>query len=60
MDGNVAGYVYKIEEKDGHIILNSVYEIAHSVLPANYYGLMKDFESKQINAESQEIVLVKI
>lgn len=60
VDGNVAGYVYKIEEKDGHIILNSVYEIAHSVLPANYYELMKDFESKQINAESQEIVLVKI
>ena len=60
VEGKVAGYVYKIEEKEGYIILNSVYEIVHSVLPANYYKLMKDFENNQINAESQEIVFVKI
>ena len=60
VQGNVAGYVYQIEEKDGYLILNSVYEIAHSILPADYYKLMKDFESQQINAEAQEVVLVKI
>lgn len=60
VDGNVAGYVYKIEEKDGHILLTSLYEIAYSFLPANYYKLMKDFENKQINAENQDIVFVKL
>ncbi len=60
VDGNVAGYVYKIEEKDGFIIVNSLYEIAHSILPANYYKLMKDFENKQINTEAQEVVLIKM
>lgn len=60
VEGNVAGYVYKVEEKDGFIILNSVYEIAHSMLPANYYNPMKDFEKNQINAEGQEVVLVKM
>src|SRR5690606_25675329 len=48
VEGKVAGYVYKVEEKEGHIILNTVYEIGHSVLPANYYKLMKDFETQQI------------
>lgn len=60
VEGKVAGYVYKVEEKEGHIILNTVYEIGHSVLPANYYKLMKDFETQQIETESQQIVLVKI
>ena len=60
VDENVAGYVYKVEEKDGFIILNSVYEIAHSMLPANYYKPMKDFEKNQIAAEGQEVVLVKM
>ncbi len=60
VEGNVAGYVYKVEEKDGFIILNSVYEIAHSMLPANYYKPMKDFEKNQMNAEGQEVVLVKM
>ena len=60
VQGNVAGYIYKIKEENGLIVLDTVYKIGHSILPAEYYGLMKDFENKQINTENQQIVLVKI
>src|SRR5690606_11656562 len=60
VQGNVAGYIYKIKEENGLIVLDTVYKIGHSILPAEYYGLMKDFENEQINTENQQIVLVKI
>lgn len=60
MDGNYAGYVYKIIEKDGYIEAATLYQINQSILPATYYKSMKDLENQQINAENQQIVLVKL
>lgn len=59
VEGNQAGYVYKIEEKDGFIALVTVEQVAQSILPPSYYKLMKEFEKNQINAEAQQVVLVK-
>lgn len=60
VEGNAAGYFYKVEEKDGFIIVNTVYQIAESILPSTYYQPMKTFEKKQINVENQQVVLVKL
>lgn len=60
VEGNHAGYVYKVIEKDGYIEAVTVYQVNQSILPASYYKPMKDLESKQINAENQQVVLVKI
>lgn len=58
-DGNVANYVYSVTEKDGFIEVKTLYEIGYSILPGTYFASMKKFEEKQIQAESQQIVLVK-
>jgi hypothetical protein len=60
IEGNKAGYLYKVEEKDGFIVLNKVEQIAQSILPPSYYKMMKEFEKNQINAEAQQVVLVKL
>lgn len=60
VEGNQAGYVYKIEEKDGFIVVNTVEQMAQSILPPAYYKLMKEFENSQINTEAQQVVLVKL
>jgi len=60
VEGNAAGYLYKAEEQDGHIVLTTIYQIGQSVLPASFYAPMKEFENQQINSESQHVVLVKI
>lgn len=60
IDGNHAGYVYKVIEKDGYIEAATLYQVNQSVLPATYYKMMKDLEKSQINAENQQIVLVKL
>ena len=60
VEGNVAGYVYKVEEKDGFIVMTSLYQIGQSILPASYYQPMKSFESQLMDAENQQVVLVKI
>ncbi len=59
IEGNYAGYIYKVIEKEGYIEAVTLYEVNQSILPASYYQLMKDLENKQINAENQQIVLVK-
>lgn len=60
VEGNQAGYLYQIEEKDGFIIVNTVEQVAQSILPPTYYKLMKEFEKNQINTEAQQVVLVKL
>lgn len=60
IDGNHAGYVYKVIEKEGYIEAITLYQVNQSILPASYYKPMKDLESQQINAESQQVVLVKL
>lgn len=59
VENNVAGYSYKIEEKEGFILVTTIYELAQSILPASYYKAMKDFENQQVIAENQQVVLVK-
>jgi|26BtaG_2_1085354.scaffolds.fasta_scaffold00012_11 hypothetical protein len=60
VEGNVAGYTYKVIESDGYIVVSTLYQIGQSSLPNTYYKPMKEFESQQINAENQDVVLVKI
>lgn len=60
IDGNHAGYVYKVVEKDGFIEVATLYQVNQSLLPASYYKLMKDLEKNQINTENQQVVLVKL
>ncbi len=59
VEGNIAGYLYKVDEKDGYIVLSTIYQVGHSILPASYYKPMKDFQNQQINSENQMVVLVK-
>lgn len=59
VEGNVAGYSYNIEENGGTITVTSLYQIGHSTLPFSFYQPMKEFESNEISAEAQQIVLVK-
>ena len=54
-----AGYVYKAEEKDGMLIINSVKVQPYSILPSDYYTHYKAFINKIVEAETQNIVLVK-
>lgn len=56
---NAAGYAYKFEEKDGNIIINAVRVFPYSVLPYDYYPHFKNFMTKVVEAETQQIVLVK-
>lgn len=60
IEGNHAGYVYKVIENNGYIEAVTVYQVNQSILPASYYKAMKEFETKQINTENQQVVLVKI
>lgn len=57
---DAAGYAYKYEEKDGSILITSARVLPYSTLPANYYKPFKDFMNKVVEAESQQIILVKI
>lgn len=57
---NVAGYKYEVEEKDGYILVTTLNQIGHSILSADYYKPMKDFEDKKVNTESQEVILEKL
>src|SRR5690606_35904939 len=35
VEGNIAGYLYKVEEQNGYITLSTIYQIGQSVLPAS-------------------------
>lgn len=56
---DAAAYAYQYEEKDGFIQVTSVRVLPYSVLPNNYYKHFKDFMTKVVEAETQQIVLVK-
>lgn len=57
---DAAGYAYKFEEKDGHINISSARVLPYSVLPSDYYKPFKEFMNKVVEAETQQIVLVKM
>lgn len=59
LQGEAAGYSYQVQEQDGYIVLLTVFQIGHPVLPPTYYQPMKQLESQQITAEAQQVVLVK-
>lgn len=59
MINDAAGYVYKFEEKDGHIVMNAVRVFPYSILPFDYYPHFKKFMTTVVEAETQQIVLVK-
>ncbi|HUH35609.1 MAG TPA: hypothetical protein VL022_07260 [Moheibacter sp.] len=60
LEGNLAGYAYKVIEKEGEILVNTLYQIGSSSLPSSYYSAMQEFEKNQFNTESQAVVLKKI
>lgn len=60
VEGNKAGYAYKIEVIDDIIQVSTVYQIVESILPSTFYKPMKEFEKQQISAEAQQVVLEKI
>lgn len=57
---DAAGFAYKYEEKDGFIQITSARVLPYSVLPSDYYKPFKEFMNKVVEAETQQIVLVKI
>ena len=57
---DAAGFAYKYEEKDGFIQITSVRILPYSILPSDYYKLFKEFMNKVVEAENQQIILVKI
>lgn len=59
VEGKVAGYVYKAEEKDGHIIVSTLHQIGESILPAEFYEPMRTLENNMITTEDQQVILVK-
>lgn len=56
---DAAGYAYKIEEKDGFILVSSARVFPYSVLPSDYYKPFKEFMNKVVQAETQQIILIK-
>jgi hypothetical protein len=59
MINDAAGYAYKVEEKDGLLIINSAKVQPYSTLPSDYYSNFKGFMNKIVEAETQNVVLVK-
>lgn len=59
MPDQTGGYAYKVIEKDGFIIAEAQKVIPYSILPAQYYKPLKEFLTNIINAESQQVILVK-
>lgn len=59
LQGDAAGYVYKVEEQNGYISAATLFQLGYSSLPPSYYEAMKDLENGQISAEAQQVVLVK-
>ncbi|MDM1041601.1 MULTISPECIES: DUF3857 domain-containing protein [Empedobacter] len=59
MPDQAGGYAYKVIEKDGFIIAEAQKVIPYSILPAQYYKPLKEFLTNIINAESQQVILVK-
>ena len=59
MINDAAGYIYKVEEKDGTLIVSSARVQPYSILPYDYYSNFKGFMNKVVEAETQNIVLVK-
>lgn len=59
MPDEVGGYACKVIEKDGYIIAQAQKVIPYSTLPAQYYKPLKEFLTNIINAESQQVILVK-
>ena len=56
---DAAGYIYKTEEKEGFIITTAIRTIPYSILPADYYPHFKGMMNKVVEAETQQVVLVK-
>lgn len=59
MPDQVGGYVCKVIEKDGYIIAQAQKVMPYSTLPAQYYKPLKEFLTNIIQAESQQVILVK-
>lgn len=59
MINDTAGYLYKFEEKDGYITINSIRVLPYSILTSDYYPHFKKFMTKVVEAETQQIVLIK-
>ncbi|WP_314242647.1 transglutaminase domain-containing protein [Empedobacter tilapiae] len=59
MPDQAGGYAYKVIEKDGFIVAQAQKVIPYSTLPAQYYKPLKEFLTNIINAESQQVILVK-
>ncbi|WP_291121327.1 DUF3857 domain-containing protein [Empedobacter sp. UBA7248] len=59
MPDQAGGYAYNVIEKDGFIVAQAQKVIPYSILPAQYYKPLKEFLTNIINAESQQVILVK-
>ncbi|WP_413532658.1 transglutaminase domain-containing protein [Empedobacter brevis] len=59
MQDQTGGYAYKVIEKDGYIVAQAQKVIPYSILPAQYYKPLKEFLTNIIQAESQQVILVK-
>lgn len=59
MPDQAGGYAFKVIEKDGYIIAQAQKVMPYSTLPAQYYKPLKEFLTNIINAESQQVILVK-
>ncbi len=54
-----AAFGYAVVEKDGYIIAQSQEIIPYSILPQTYYKPFKEYKNKIIQANQQQVVLVK-
>ena len=59
MPDQSGGYACKVIEKDGFIIAQAQKIMPYSVLPPQYYSPLKEFLTNIINAEGQQVILVK-
>lgn len=56
---DAAGYIYKIEEKEGYIVTSVARHLPYSILPPDYYLPFKEMMDKVVEAETQQVILVK-
>lgn len=56
---DAAGYAYNIVEKDGFLNIYSARVLPYSILPSDYYKPFKEFMNKIVEAETQQVILIK-
>jgi hypothetical protein len=58
-EDNLLAYKYQLKNVNNSLQISVVFSINSSLIPATYYSLIKDFFSKVVEKNNEQIVLRK-